>query len=187
MKYAKKKEKQLLPWIVAVMLVLVLVLCAMLLIQAKRPKAPKAAAPVATVSKAEKPASEAVQETVEEEYPPLMIETPYCHLQYPGQWAEDLRTEITGQMPEAVVSFYGAVAQEEQLLFKLYFCGAEGFPVGIFETEDGLMMDVTLEIAELDLKDSWPQEEIDRICAMQEAMNYVLDGMKRLPSFTAVE
>lgn len=173
-------------WTVMAILVLAFAVTAVILIWDGRLKNPEEA-PDVTITDAGANGTGAMQGTDESEYPPLVIETPYCDLYYPGQWADSLRVEITGTEPEAIVSFYGTVAQEEQLLFRLYFCGAEGFPVGAIETENGMMMDVTVEIAELTLKDSWSDEETDRICAMQEGMNTVMDGLKKLPNFTPAE
>ena len=76
---------------------------------------------------------------------------------------------------------------EEYLLFTVHFGGAAGFPVGVLQMEDGVMLDVTADMADLALKDSWTAEESDRICAMQEAMNYVVEKLNDMPGFSPAE
>lgn len=185
MKYLKKKKRNILPVIIVIGCVLVLSVVLLILIQAKRPQQEAVAAPLTTLANTEA----SVTETVATEIPqttealPIAIETPYCTLYYPAQWAEGLRTEVSGEEFDMAVSFYGTVAQEEYLLFTLYFGGAEGFPVGVLEIQDGVMLDVTLDITDLEMNDSWNQEETDRICAMQEAMNDVLNYLEMEEKF----
>lgn len=182
MKYLKKKKRNILPVIVVLGCVIVLVVAGMILIQAKRPEQETVAVPATTVAKQETVTAEVLQ-TTETEPPMVAIETPYCTLYYPEQWADNLRTEITGEEFDMAVGFYGTVAQEEYLLFTLYFGGAEGFPAGVLEIQDGVMLDVTLDIADLEMNDSWNQEETERICAMQEAMNDVLSYLEMEEKF----
>ena len=189
MKYLDKK-KRVFPWIVALIPVVALAIFAMILFQAKQPvrqEVKNTVAPVSYATQAPQSATEQVVETTEEEeYPPIEIETPFCTLYYPGQWAEGLRTEITGEEFDTAVRFYGTVAGEEQLLFVYHFGGAEGLPVGTYETADGILMDISLEMVDLELSSKWTQEEMDYICAMQEAMNYVLSHMGRDDNFTPI-
>ena len=187
MKYLKKEEKRRFPWILILICTIALLAGSTILMQSKDAKKETPAATVATVAKTETTAATVAPTTTEPEVPPISIETPYCTLYYPGQWAEGLETEVTGEEFDTVVAFYGTVAEEKQLLFRLYFGGAEGFPVGILETEDGVMLDVTLEIAELELSDSRSQEDTDRLCAMQEAMNDVIGYLGREPSFVPAQ
>ena len=175
----KKKEKNLIPWIVVLLLVMALAASWTILIGDKRPEK----APAATVEMQ----TNVQQATMEADVPPMAIELPFCTLYYPGEYTEGLRVEQSGESFSKTVDFYGTVAGMEQLLFSVYFCGTEGIPVGILETEEGIMMDVTVSMSELKLKDSWTAEEIDRICAMQESMNFVLENLKQQPSFTASE
>lgn len=185
MKYLKEKEKKKFPWVVVLILVIAVAASAAILIQAKRPKEQTSAAPVATAAQTVKTEMEAVPETTEEEYPPIVIETPYGDLYYPGQWAEGLRTEILGEDFDTSAVFYGTVSGEEYRLFAVHFGGAEGFPVGVLEIADGVMLYVTLEMADIEFGSEMSQEDIDRVCAMQEAMNYVMDHLRQNDSFTS--
>lgn len=133
------------------------------------------------------PTTPAIPETTEPLVEDVRIETPYCPLYFPGQWSEGLKTEIKEEDWVASVTFYGNVGGEDVLLFTLYFGGASGYPVGIFQTEDGMMLDVTMENNDFELKDSWSAGEADRICAMQEALNYVLEKLSEEDGFTSVE
>lgn len=189
MKYLDKKKSRF-PWIIVAIPVVALAIFAVILLQAKQPKKQETVkntvAPVSQATQTEA-ATEAVETTEEEELvPPVEIATPYCTLYYPGQWQEGLRTEIVGDEFDCAVCFYGTVVGEEQLLYTIHFGGAEGIPVGIYETADGVMMDITVEMAEIEIGKNWSQEETDYLCAMQESMNYVLNRMKRDASFTPV-
>lgn len=186
MKYLKKEEKRRFPWLLVLLCVIAVLAVSTILLQSKDTRKESAGTPVATVAtvaKTENTEETVVPTTTEPEVPPISIETPYCTLYYPGQWAEGLETEITGEEFDTTVSFYGTVSEEKHLLFSLYFGGAEGFPVGVLETKDGVMLDVTMEIAELELNSRWSQEETDRLCAMQEALNDVLGYLGAEPSF----
>lgn len=188
MKYLNNKKRAF-PWIIVLIPVVALAIFAMILYQAKQPAQQEVKTTVAPVTQMVQPSTERVVETTEEEeeeYPPVEIETPFCTLYYPGQWAEGLRTEITGEEFDTAVRFYGTVAGEEQLLFVYHFGGAEGLPVGTYETADGILMDISLEMVDLEISSKWTQEETDHICAMQEAMNYVLNRMRRDDGFTPI-
>ena len=126
-------------------------------------------------------------EAPEERLPAMEIETPYGFLRYPADLVQTLRTEVTGEDFDTAVNFYGSVGEEEFLLFTLHFGGGDGFPVGVLQTKEGVMLDITAEMTDLPLKDSWTPEETDKICAMQEALNFVMDEMEQLPGFTPAE
>lgn len=117
----------------------------------------------------------------------VQVKTPFCTLYFPGQWADGLETKVTEEEWNTAVDFSAAIDGEKIRLFTLHFGGAAGDPVGIWEDAEGVMMDITMEIHELELEDRWTAEQTDHICAMQEALNYVLEKLAEEDGFTPLD
>ncbi len=120
-----------------------------------------------------------VPEETESVYEDVQVQTAYCDLFYSGQWADSMRTErITEDFAETIL-FYGTAEGTETALFAVYFASAtdNSFPVGVYSTADGLTVDISAEIFELENK-GWTDAGFGQICAMQEQVNYVIAKLK---------
>lgn len=120
-----------------------------------------------------------VPEVTEPVYEDVEVQTTYCKLFYSGQWADSIRTErITRDFTETIL-FYGTAEGKEAVLFAVYFAGTtdNSYPVGVYSTVDGLMVDISAEIFELEAG-GWTDTGFDQICAMQEQVNYVIEKLE---------
>ena len=104
------------------------------------------------------------------------LETPYCKLYYPAQWKDSVDGQVIETKNGCQAIFTGKVADKEAQLFVIYFGeGTENaFSVGILKNEAGEEIEVYAELFDFEYDDTWTQEEIDTVCAMQESVNHVI-------------
>ena len=115
------------------------------------------------------------------------VNTPYCSLEIPEEWAGRIFVEIKEEEWNTEVLFYGEVRGEKILLYTMHFGGAAGDPVGVLECDAGVMMDVTVEIPDITVSENWTAEERDTVYALQETVNYVLTELGKNQAFTALD
>lgn len=104
-------------------------------------------------------------------------------LKFPSKWKDVLRvnTDIDGTI--GIAEFYGRIyGHEEQLLFTLYINQDGEIPIGTVE-RDGKNLNLSCDFSELDFDESWTQSDIDMLCAMQEDINYIIDELRKDPTF----
>ena len=104
------------------------------------------------------------------------LETPYCELFFPAQWKDLMHGNVIETENGCHAVFTGTVGEKEAQLFAIYFGKAaeNAFPIGILKTETGEEIEVSAELFDFAYDDSWTQEEIDTVCAMQESVNHVI-------------
>ena len=109
----------------------------------------------------------------------LEIVTPYGTLYYPAQWINTVSYECDDAQEDVYkVHFYSQIdGLADQLLFSIYFGGDEGDQLGAVMIEAGIPVPVYLLMAQLEL-DGLSDENVECICAMQEACNLLI---ARLP------
>lgn len=107
----------------------------------------------------------------------LAMDTPYMELHYPSQWSETLSI-IHTEAPVYSVAFFSKVEGHEDVhLFTVFFGGTEGVSLKTIQTADGSVVDVRLLVPEIDLDDTWTDDEAELVYTMQEDLNYLLDKM----------
>ena len=121
------------------------------------------------------PVPEATQppttEPVEGEREGMGIDTAYCQLMYPVQWAEYLKLNPK----QDSIAFYCVNAEgQELLLFTVYFGGDQGTAVKTIRDYNGNSVEVRLDIQELNPDSSWTDADKRTAQAMQEDVNYML-------------
>lgn len=122
------------------------------------------------------------------EYPDVEIKTPYATLYYPGQYKDYLEIEVLDDGFEATVLFYStAGGHRDALMFTIFFGGADGEPLGSYQTSQGFAVDVTMEMSGYIPDDSWSTSDADIFYAMQEGMNHVIRKLEGTPGFTPVQ
>lgn len=126
-----------------------------------------------------------IGETVpnEENIPEVEIETLHGNLYYPGQWKEYLVTQIVELDFGVDVVFFAAIEGENYWLFTVHYGGADGIPIGVLNSQEGYMLDVTVEISEFIPENSWSAENKELFSAMQEAVNHVINKLSQTPGF----
>lgn len=137
-----------------------------------------------TETEAQETEAPTVAETTEPE--DVTINTKFGDHTYPGVWANHVRTEVTESDIGGYVTYYGKINDKEEVLFTIYY--GKGSPnsqkIGTMKV-DGLSLTVSLEMHDFQPDDTWTQEEIDAICAMQEGLNDVIEHLKQDPGFSA--
>lgn len=199
LKWKKARKRRLLLILVAMLSILVVILVVILIMLGELSQESKA--PEVTSLNAEKEVSvsggmdntqnsnivgtaEADKAENQVNLPDLLIETPFVTLYYPAEWANSVRAEVKEDEIGAEVLFYGNVNGKEEWLFTICFGGADGYPVGVYQTKEGYLLDVTIAMSELTVDDSWTREDVSTICAMQEGVNYVLEKLTEDQKFT---
>ena len=126
--------------------------------------------------------------TPEPTYPDVAVKTPYATLYYPGQYKDYVKTEVMDDGFETTVLFYCIAGEhKDALLFTIFFGGAEGEPLGSYQTSQGYAVDVTTEMSGYIPDGSWSSADADIFYAMQEGMNHVISRLESTPGFTPVQ
>ena len=106
------------------------------------------------------------------------VETKYGRLRYPDDFYDFLETEQTEDGDTLKVLFRAVIRETKLDLFELSIGGGEGEPVGKITGTDGTTRDLYLRLIELGDMSQLTEGEKDRVYAMQEALNFVLDHSK---------
>lgn len=110
------------------------------------------------------------------------IETPYCTLMYPDKWENKVRTEV-GVEDICEVKFYCAIEGKPEIeLFDVIFGGEEGYKIGELYNDNGTIS-VYVITYDLELDDSWSENEQLEILGMQEDINTIISNLNELNSF----
>ena len=108
----------------------------------------------------------------------LLIDTPYAVISYPKKYEEHLY--VTHDQGEVYrVSFFADFGAGKTVrLFTLLLNCDIAQAVGEFETMDGEKILVGIESWNLTFDESWSENEISTVRAMQEALNHVLSALR---------
>lgn len=118
--------------------------------------------------------TEAETPTISSEMEDMLIDTPYVQLRYPACWADCLYVEpIEDDFYR--IKFYGVVSNHEpQLLFTLQFGIEDGEMLGMVYDEQGRAVCVSVVFSEFCADESWTENDIAIIHAMQEDINSLI-------------
>lgn len=106
------------------------------------------------------------------------IDTKHCKLYFPERWKEQIEIGYSEEFGYKV-EFYGIVeGKEKHHLFNVCFNSDDGLLLGYLETGNE-NVNISIDRIEIEFDDSWKQEEMDQIYAMQEEMNYVIDSLSK--------
>lgn len=106
------------------------------------------------------------------------INSKYCKLYFPIKWEDKVEIKFSEE-PTYKVDFYGVSVNKTEIhLFSVCFNSDDGELLGYLENEEEIV-NISIDVKELEFDDSWKEEEIDQIYAMQEEMNYVMDTLNR--------
>lgn len=117
---------------------------------------------------------EAVQEAAED----MVIETKYGNLHYNDQWREYVKIDQSEDGDVVSVAFTAVINDNEYPLFVVNIGGGEGSEVGKLTDADGKERIVYIQASEIKEEEALDANEQNRLYAMQEDINYVVDHLE---------
>lgn len=115
-------------------------------------------------------------EALEKVQEPIVIETKYGELLYPEQWEEFVRFDQREKDDIVSVTFRAEVNEKSYILFEVQI-GGSGDAVGKIVDKAGAERDVCIHMEEIDGISELEAAEQDRLYAMQEDINYLIDNL----------
>lgn len=107
----------------------------------------------------------------------MAIDTPYGELHYPVKWADYLSIQVS-EGDAYSVGFYCALEEhEEVLLFTIHFGGSQGSTVATISSKTGGTVEVRVSLTELNLDETWIDNDVGIAYSMQEDVNYLLSAI----------
>lgn len=113
-----------------------------------------------------------------EELEESKIETVYGTLYYPKQWEEYVTTEQQENGDTIVVSFVATLHNINYRLFEVTIGGTEGAAAGELTDAEGTKRTVYMQVYELEGDSGLTATEQNRLYAMQEDLNYLIDHLE---------
>ncbi len=107
----------------------------------------------------------------------LVIETEYGDLYYPEQWSEYVTTSQEMTEGSLGVVFSARIGETECPMFKVTIGDSADTEVGTLTDESGTARTVHMSVCELGETPGLSAEEQQRVVAMQEDLNYVIDHL----------
>lgn len=115
---------------------------------------------------------------VQEERADVVIETEFGSLHYPEQWSEFIKTRQDKQEDRIKVEFLAQLSDKEYPLFNAVIGDGDGVKVGEVTDAAGQQRPVYIEMTELEKDPDLAENEQNRLYAMQEDLNYLIDHLK---------
>lgn len=113
-----------------------------------------------------------------EDDPYVTVSTPYGDLYYQDQWESDMIVEQKMEGESATVSFSTAIHDTTYSLFSVTIGPGEGALVGELTDASGIKREVYASMAALPDLSGLTAGEQNRLYAMQEDINYVIQNLK---------
>ncbi|MBR5126040.1 MAG: hypothetical protein IKU68_04815 [Oscillospiraceae bacterium] len=108
----------------------------------------------------------------------ILVNTVYGKIYYQEQWAEFMKVEQISDNDNLNVRFVAEFNGANYPLFTLVIGTGEGDAAGTLTDADGVQRDVFVQIEESVEYDGLSNEEQDRLYAMQEEINFVMQNLK---------
>lgn len=107
----------------------------------------------------------------------MVIDTPYGELRYPSRWKDYLEVVVNEKSGYAVEFWCKMDGHDAVKLFTVHYGGSKGIAASTAKDSNGKTVEVRMEVQELDLNDTWSNEEKSIAAAMQEDLNYLLSNL----------
>lgn len=107
----------------------------------------------------------------------MAIDTPYGELHYPVKWADYLSIKVDESNGYSVAFYCALEGHEDALLFTVHFGGTQGSVVTTVASKTGGNVEVRVSLTELNLDDSWVDNDVGIAYSMQEDINYLLSAI----------
>lgn len=108
----------------------------------------------------------------------IIISTQYGDLYYPDQWTECVQIDQSTTGNTLVVSFAAQINDVQYPLFKVTIGEGDGSKIGELTDSAGTKRDVYLQLEEIQEDPNLNDGEQNRLYAMQEDVNYLIDNLK---------
>lgn len=108
----------------------------------------------------------------------VVIGTAYGDLYYPAQWEEYLQVDQTEDDESAQIAFSGKIDETLYPLFTIIVGNGDGVSAGTLTGKDGTQRTVYVQIVEVTGNAALSQIELNRLYAMQEDLNYLIDHLQ---------
>lgn len=108
----------------------------------------------------------------------VVVSTEFGDLYYQEQWSEFMRTEQTSDGASVVVTFEAEINGVRYPLFEVTIGEGEGDPVGQITDDAGTKRNVYIRVEEVAESSELTSGEQNRLYAMQEEINYVIENLK---------
>lgn len=108
----------------------------------------------------------------------IVVSTPYGYMQYRDQWAEFMRTEQQVEGDAVSVFFTAIINDVEYALFTVTIGGDGEQPICEMTDTAGVKRDVFVHVEELVMNPALTEGEQNRLYAMQEEINYIIENIK---------
>ncbi len=109
----------------------------------------------------------------------LTISTDYGDLYYPDQWEEFIQIDEEKEDESTTLFFKAVINSNEYELFDIQISGeSDSESAGTLTAEDGSTSDIYISMKEIADTGNLTEGETDRLYAMQEDINYIIDNLK---------
>ncbi len=109
----------------------------------------------------------------------MQVETKYGTLRYPDQWAEFASADVEENGDTVLVHFKAAFDDQTFPLFDISIGSGDGAEAGKIKGPDGQERSVYVTMNELEGTSGLDDTKKDRLFAMQEDVNYILDNLEK--------
>ena len=107
----------------------------------------------------------------------ILVDTPYGTLKYETAWKADIYVEKAEQ-DDFALELYGKVSDKtKQPIFTIFFDSDKGVPCGILLDAEGNEIQISVSMEEPVFDKSWTESEKNKIYAMQEDVNDLLNHL----------
>ena len=107
----------------------------------------------------------------------ITISTEFGDLCYPEQWSDYLKTNQEVENDSIIVSFSAMIGETEFPMFQVTIGNSEDALVGELTDNSGTKRNVYMSVFEIEPSDMLSDEEQQRLYAMQEDLNYLIDHL----------
>lgn len=108
----------------------------------------------------------------------IVVSTAFGNLQYQDQWIEFMRVEQHAEGDNLRVTFYAEINSVRYGLFELLIGDEDGTPAGQITDSEGVRRNVYIHMMEIVETSALTDAEQNRLFAMQEDINYIIENMK---------
>lgn len=108
----------------------------------------------------------------------VVVDTKYGVLYYPEQWREFVKTEQESKDDAIFVTFTAEINEKTYPLFGVTIGGNGENPAGEITDSEGTKRNVYIYVEEIQEDPSLTEGEQNRLYAMQEDLNYLIDNLK---------
>lgn len=107
----------------------------------------------------------------------VTISTELGDLYYPEQWSDYLESSQEWENDSLVISFSAKIREAEFPMFQVTIGNSEDALVGELTDSSGTKRNVYMSVVEIEPSEELSEEEQQRVYAMQEDLNYLIDHL----------